>query len=319
MLKPHMTCLGNDVYFGTFPLAQLTTVEARFLHECDGSRTLAECAKAATADAVCVARLSSWLLWWERPVPSAPMPKGPIDRLVLAARHTAPWLGMGGRLALDAASKRTLVVTCFGSLGENRFVEAFPSASEVSAACHDEVELVARLTGVQQQIWDFPDDARRQMLFTTGLDVDDLAADTTRAQVLDLIESLRPSEVFAPAALDSSADALLLFNTVLSSFATGNLEAELHFYEDAPVIDGCRPIDEFLARFENSYLAPQTYYVDIAPAFHEKSALASGFRCTIDQHDATAWLQSAARNGSLALPTTGFAERFWRLDAAAVL
>ena len=318
VLKPHISCVGTDVYFGSFPLAQLTPVEAEFLRACTGDRSLADSARIANADAACVARLSSWLLWWGRPVLSAAISPGPVARLVLGARHSAPWLGMGGRTLIEAPGLRTLVVNCFGSLGDSPFVDAFPSLSEVSAASRDEAALLSRLAGVQHSIWEFPDSMLRETLVDSGRDVETLAATALQNQLLALIASLRPSQIFAPAALDGSPDAVLLFESMLSAFAGGLFEGELHFYEDVPPLDGYRAIDEFMSRFENSYLSPRAYDVDITSAFQEKSALVSALRCNIGQQSGNAWLQSATLRGALASPPVPYAERFWRLDVASI-
>jgi hypothetical protein len=315
LVRPQITCLDDDIYFGSFPVTRVTPIESGFLKACTGERTLADAARAADADAMCVARVASWLLWWRRPLGAEPQPSKPIDRLVFSASHTGAWLGMGARLVMEALRRRTLVVGCFGSLGETRFRDAFPTLAEVSMSGRDEAAFVAKLAGVQQEVWDFPDHVLRDAL-PAGRDLGAALGEILRTTLLDLIEKTQPSEIFAPAALGHSTDQRLLFDTLLALYADGSIQGELHFYEDEPVIAGHRRIDEFLSRFEGSYLVPREYYVDVTESFPEKLSIVDAFRCNLDRRNARAWVRSGEREGLLA--GTGRAERFWRLEVACV-
>lgn len=318
LVRPQIICVDDKVYFGSCPIAQVTQEELDFLKACTGACNLADAASAAGIEPTCVARVASWLLWWGREVTGVPLLSPPVDRLVLSATHIGAWLGMGGRMLMEARQQRTTVITCFGSIGETRFVEPFPTLGEVSMAGRDEATFVARLSGVQQRVLDFPDQALREGLELRGSGASEIIADALRATLLEIIDEYQPSQIFAPAALGISADARLIFEILLSLFAEGDIQAELHLFEDEPAIHGHRSVDEFLSRFEGAYLAPREYYVDVTAAFPEKLSLTDVFRCTMDRRAAHAWSQSAERNAMLGGGPATRAERFWNLDISSI-
>lgn len=176
--------------------------------------------------------------------------------------------------------------------------------------------LAARLAGVEQSVLDFPDEDMKARLLFEGRDIEQMVENTLRASLLRIIEERRPSQIFAPCALGESADNKLLFNILLSLYAEGSIEGELHFYEDTPATQGHRQVDEFLSRFEGSYLALSEYFVDVTPSFAEKLSLMDVFRGSVVQDTATIWSHSAQRNAVLAGLPSGIAERYWKLDVA---
>lgn len=315
LVRPHITCVDNEVYFGSCRIARVSEAESNFLKECDGRLNLADVAGRAGVDATCVTLCAHWLLWWGGQVAAAP-PSPPAERLVFTATHTGAWLGMGGRLLLETRRRRTAVVTCFGSLGESRFVEPFPTLAEVSMAARDEAAFVARLSGVEQRVLNFPDHTLRERLEASGRTASEEVPGALRSALLEVINAYRPSQIFAPAALGDAPDGRLLFETLLSLFAEGDIEGELHLFEDEPAVRGHRGVDEFLSSFEGSYLTPHEYYVDVTASFPEKASLIDVFRCTADRRAAVPWLQSAERNAALGGDAAARAERFWELNLA---
>jgi LmbE family N-acetylglucosaminyl deacetylase len=319
LVRPQITCVDDTVYFGSCPVAQVTQAELDFLKACTGAHNLADAASAAGIEPTCVARVASWLLWWDRKVIAMPQPfSPPVDRLVLSATHAGAWLGMGGRMLIEPQQYRTAVITCFGSLGETRFVEPFPTLAEVSMAGRDEAAFVAKLSGIQQRVLDFPDQALRETLAARGSGASEIISDALREAMLEIIDEYQPSEIFAPAALGPSADARLIFEILLSLFAEGDIQAELHLFEDEPAIHGHRSVDEFLSRFEGAYVAPREYYVDVTGSFPEKLSLTDVFRCSMDRREAHAWSQSAERNAMLGGGPATQAERFWNLNITSI-
>ncbi|HEV2833897.1 MAG TPA: hypothetical protein VGW58_01195 [Pyrinomonadaceae bacterium] len=317
LVRPSITCIDNEVYFGSYPIAQVSNLESNFLKECTGRFNLADAASRAGVDSTCVTLCANWLLWWGSKVSAAPLSR-PVDRLVISATHTGAWLGMGGRILLEAERHRTAVITCSGSLGQTMFVEPFPTLAEVSMAGRDEAAFVARLSGVQQRVLDFPDYSLRELLQHSGRTASEDVPDALRTKLLELIAEYQPSQIFAPAALGTCADSRMLFETLLSLFAEGEIEGELHLFEDEPAIHGHRNVDEFLSSFEGSYLTPHEYYVDVSAPFPEKLSLTDAFRCTIDKRTANAWSQSAERNAVLSGSTATRAERFWELNLTSI-
>ncbi len=318
LVRPQITWVDDKIYFGSCPIAQVTQAELDFLKACTGAHNLADTASAVGIEPTCVARVASWLLWWNRRVNGTPLMSQTVDRLVLSATHIGAWLGMGGRMLMESRQQRTAVITCFGSMGDTRFVEPFPTPAEVSMAGRDEATFVARLSGVQQRVLDFPDQALRETLEAVGDGASKIIADALRSTLLEIIDEYQPSQIFAPAALGASADARLIFEILLSLFAEGDIQAELHLFEDEPSIHGHRNVDEFLSRFEGSYLAPCEYYVDVTASFPEKLSLTDAFRCTMDRRAAQAWSQSAERNAMLGGGPAAQAERFWNLNITSI-
>jgi hypothetical protein len=316
LVRPQITCIDEEVYFGSYAIARVSSIEASFLNACTGQFSLANAAGIAGVDPTCVARVASWLLWWRQAVEASPQPRRRVDRLVLSATYPGAWLGMAGRLLMEAWAKPTAVITCMGSLGDTRFIDAFPTLAAVSMVCRDEVAFVARLAGVQQSVLDFPDEDLRARMLAEGRDIGPLVEDTLRASLLRILEEHQPAQIFAPAAMGESCDNRLLFDILVSLFAEGSIGGELHLYEDEPATEGHRQVDEFLSRFEGSYLRPSEYFVDVTSSFAERLSVMDVFRGSMDQDLAGPWSQSAQRNALLAGLSGGIAERFWELNIA---
>jgi LmbE family N-acetylglucosaminyl deacetylase len=318
VLLPQITCVGGEVYSGTCGIAQVTQSESDFLAACTGALNLTDAARSTRIEPTSIARLATWLLWWRRKVTQDPPLLTPIARLVLTAAHTSAWLGMGGRLVLESTQQPAVMVTCFGALGEVRFVEMVSSLSEAWMICRDEATLAGRLAGVQQRVLDLPDHAFCELLLETGRSSGEARRGLLRNALLDIIDEYQPLEIFAPAALGSSGDSRLLFEILVSLFAEGYVPGELHFFEDEPATNGHRAVDEFLSRFEKSYLAPNEYFVDITNSFAEKLSLMEAFQSTLYRTQRRSWARSAERNAMIGEIRAERAERFWQLTIASL-
>ncbi len=318
LVRPQIACVDQDVYFGSYAVARVSPVELAFLNACTGQLNLANAAGKAGVDAICVARVSSWLLWWRHAVEASPQPRRRVDRLVLSATHPGAWLGMAGRLLMEAPAQSTAVITCMGSLGDTHFIDAFPTLAAVSMVCRDEVALVARLARVQQSVLDFPDEDLRARMLADGRDIAPLVEDTLRVSLLRILEEHQPAQIFVPCAMGESGDSRLLFDILVSLFAEGIIGGELHLYEDEPATRGHRQVDEFLSRFEGSYLRPSEYFVDVTSSFAERLSVMEVFRGSMVQELRGPWSQTQHRNAVLAGFPGGIAERFWKLNVAPI-
>jgi hypothetical protein len=318
IVRPQLARVDHEVYFGRHPVARVTELEARFLEACSGTRTLAQAARVSRTDARCAARVSPWLIWLDRPAAASVAPSCDGTSIVPSASPVGAWLGMSGRLLQESTDRTTIVVTCFGSVAASHVPQAFATASEATMACRDEADLLARVSGVQAMAWDFPDADLRASMQSDG-DTDIALAEGLRACVAALLTRHMPTHVFAPAALGTSPDGRLLFDTVLGLYADGTLASELHFYEDAPATRGYRQVDEFVGRFEGAYFEPREYCVGIDEALSRKSALIDALRCSVSAQDRRQWLQSGQLN-ALAWGRDGVrhAERFWMLDVRGI-
>jgi LmbE family N-acetylglucosaminyl deacetylase len=312
VVLPQVSCVHNEVYFGGEFVASLTPAESQFLQCCDGKRTLAEIVRSTGADGWCVSRLARWFVWWDRAIAEATASSGVIETLVLSAGPHDAWLGMGGRLLLEPAQTATLVLMCFGSRLDTYHTEAFTTFDDVSIISRDEATLASRLGRLRQEVWEFPDFVSRNSVLS---DHAPALYDTLRDSLLTALDRYRPQQVFMPAGSNGSEDARLLFEILFSLLVEGRLEADLHIYEDTPAAEGHRPVDEFLTRFESSYLAPTEYFVDVTESAHRKSSLLEVFHCRLSRSEREAWEHSAKRNALLAgFSSSHSCERFWKVD-----
>lgn len=315
VVLPHISFVQNEVYFGNEFVSSLSTQESEFLKSCDGKRTLAEIVKSTGANAGCVSRLARWFVWWDKAVAEAPVSSSAVvENLILSTGPEDAWLGMGGRLLLEAGKTDALVLMCFGSRLDTHYREAFPTLDDVSIICRDEAALAGRLAHLRQEVWELPDFVLRNWVLADGAPA---LAEILRESLLALLDKHRPQRVFIPAATNVSADARLLFDILFALLVEGRLEAELHIYEDTPSAEGHRPVDEFLSRFESSYLAPHEYFVDVTESIHRKFSLLEIFHCRFNRPQREAWEHSAKRNALLAgFSNSHFFERFWKVDVA---
>lgn len=317
VVLPHISCFRNQVYFGGKYITSLMPAEAEFLKSCGGMRTLAEIVNDTGTDARCAAHLARWFVWWDRAISEAPEASEAIERLVLTAGPEDAWFGMGGRLLLEAPQTSTMVLTCFGTLTGTRYREVFRTPDEVSTICRDEAALAARLAHVRQQVWGIPEQDVRYWGGSNHASEQEALAAILRGIIIDVLGKYRPRQIFIPTATRLFSDAKLLFEILLSLFVEGRLKADLHIYEDAPAANGHRPVDEFLSRFESSYIAPEEYFVDVTECIHRKFSLLEVFRCRFNRLGRDAWERSARRNALLAgFSGQRFVERFWKVGVA---
>lgn len=315
ILLPHVTCLEDDVYVGNRHIARLHPHQSAFLRSCDGSRTLTEVIRATQVETVYVTQVAGWLLWWPEAVQEVSPFNGSVDRLVICTRPEEAWLGMGGRILLEAQAQRTTVLTCFSPFGGTHYAELFQTPEEFNLACRDEAALAARLAGVDHTVWGIPEHEKRIPAGFAEEHAPGLLKDILRETIECVIEELRPREVFVPGALSYSTDSGFLLSTTLSLVAEGCLQSDLYVYEDSPSVMGQRQVDEFCSLFEDSFLVPREHYVDITDARVKKTSLLDLFRCRINSFQRQEWFQSAQRNALLSsLPEASSAERFWQIQ-----
>jgi hypothetical protein len=324
---PHLSSSRGVLYFGAKALRQASEREQSLLSQCDGSVRFCDLAT-TPEDARAIAALSPWLLWWDGPLPAPPAPSLAPSRLVLSTSPASPWLAMGGRLLMEASTCPTTVVTCFGHSAQTVDPYAFGSPDEVAVITRDELSLVGRLTGVPHELWEFP---ARELRSDFDPDQSTSPSDAwlksmLREVIEETIARTNPVEIFVPASSEPDSDAGVVLDVVLAMFIDGLLGAsKIHVFESSAVVSGARAVDEFLGRFENSYLKLPEYFVDMTPRIAHKASVLEVFRSRVDRKSREQWLESTSWNSSIGdlhctCETTesrgGHAERFWAVSLA---
>ena len=309
---PHAFCADNTLFFGHRAMAEVSAVESNLLASCDGTRSLKELLDLFHCDAHAVTRIAPWLLWWDRPVPHTIDCLQRMDRVVFSTTPEGAWTGMGGRLLGSSPEEPTLITNCFGSVSEGCQPLAFPTPEQASFAARDELALAAILTGASSESWAVPDRELRLRDFPR-LSGDSVGLGSLlRGLVKTLLRRTRPSIVFAPLPGDPDSDASCLLQVLLNLYVAGDLDAEIHLYEERPAVVGERIIDEFLARFENCYLTASPYVHEMSPCIARKASLLELFRSRLDRAQRALWEQSQVRNARWnGDGKTCCAERFW--------
>jgi hypothetical protein len=316
---PHITWSRDTLYFCGRAARSASREDWMRLVQCDGSKTLLELASSRD-EARTIAAAAPWLLWWENRLGAVTAgDSGRITRLVLSPGVETAWLGMGGRLLMDAATCPTKVITCFGLTARTVESLAFLTPGDLAAITRDESSLAARLAGVTQERWEFPARELRPPGDRQSRSNVDWLKNMLREVIQQLLTGVAPKEIFVPMAVEPGSDAGVLLDVILSMYVDGLLEAsQVHIFESSPLARGHRPVDEFLSRFEKSYLHLQEYFVPLAARGLQKGSHLEVFRSCIDNPLREAWLASAARNATLSHgwllrdDESGFAERFWR-------
>jgi hypothetical protein len=235
-----------------------------------------------------------------------------MDRVVFSTTPEGAWTGMGGRLLGSSSDDLTLITNCFGSVSEGCQPLAFPTPEQASFAARDELALAAILTGAASESWSLPDRELRLREFPCPRGESVGLGSLLRGLVYALLRRTRPSIVFAPLPGDPESDASALLQVLLNLYIAGDLDAEIHLYEDQPALVGERIIDEFLARFENCYLTVSPYVHEMSSCSARKTCLLELFRSRMDRRQRALWEQSLLRNARWnGDGETSRAERFW--------
>ena len=314
---PHVSWAPHAFFFGHRPVRDAQIDHWELLLLCDGTRTLGEVMRTHDASAREAALIAPWVLWWPAPLAGSPRPAPGCARLIFGPHPEDAWLGMGGRLLLEAAERPTHIITCFGLLANALDPIAFRTANEISAITRDELALAARLAGVTHEHWELP--ARELRPHATGVaSSTEWIKSLLREVVVEAVDRMQPAEVFVPFAADPYSDAGILLEVMLALFIDGLLgDADLHVYETMDAAGGYRAVDEFLARFEQSYIVLPDYFVSITDSHVRKRALLELFRTRVDHRDCAVWLEAAARNAFVArLAPHEHAEHYWRIGLA---
>ena len=179
--------------------------------------------------------------------------------------------------------------------------------------------LAAAVLGVEARFLDLPEHALRHTsdgLQRLTLPADEIAAALATA-LYDTVAELAPEQIYAPAPLGNDPDQQLLFDTLLELYEQECFPGTgYHFYESYPLAASHLNVDDFLSRFEGSYLQLTPWSEEITDFLPEKTALLEIFRSRLGLDRRALLLDVARRNARLARLDAGAAERFWTLGEA---
>jgi LmbE family N-acetylglucosaminyl deacetylase len=332
---PHVAVDDGEVFFGRLRDEAADDAERELLELADGRTTFGEIL-ALRPHLIGAAARTRHLVWLAAPLvpPATPAPPaepaGPLC-LLLGAHPGDVELSLGGLVRQRRGSARFVHLCCFSRQVETRLPEAFASALEVTAIRRDEAQLAAAVLGLEVRYLDLPEFVlrqspdRRERLILPPEEVE--AA--LRIALHEAIAELAPAEVYAPAALGGHPDRRMLFDAVLDGFEQATFPGvRYHLYEDFPHAAAALHVDDFLARFEGAYLAPEPWFEEVSGALAEKLTVAELFRSRLDLGCRPLLWEVGRRNFRLARlgpssetgPETGpegaVCERFWTLRDA---
>ena len=212
-------------------------------------------------------------------------------------------------------NKKIIILTLFSSSPETRNFLLFKGNPEFKLASLDESLMAARFSGISHVSWNLSKDKanKRATTFVDGFIRPDLKFFQEIIQTAVL--KFNPSEIFIPGSLAMKDGSGLILNSILTLAAEGYLSQSIHIFEDVPSILGYRHIDEFYSRFEDSYLTPSEYYIDISNSVLQKYSLLKLFICNMNNSQKEMWFDSDIRNAHMyGEQNCTHAERYWKLN-----
>jgi LmbE family N-acetylglucosaminyl deacetylase len=187
--------------------------------------------------------------------------------------------------------------------------------------------MTAAMLGLRNVDFEFPDfELRMREPEERFLVCEEELEKLLKIELYRLIAETKPEEIFAPAAVGNHPDHRMVFNIILDFFDAGYFpDTRFHLYEDVPYSASYYEIDDFLARFETSYITVLSWLEEISPVLRLKNAL-----CAVYRSQASSQLLDTIDN--IAKRTAEFldseqeatagasaAERFWTLEESPLL
>lgn len=320
---PHFSVdATGQLRFGSTPLKAIEPEEADFFWRCDGRTSLreimAECPSAAGRAAT-----AQYLVWLSEPLAPAATPRDQAAErwLVLSPHPDDAELSLGGTLLARPEGVEVRNVVCFSDVIHAQVAGAFPEPVLVATVRRDEALLAGSAINMDVDFLGFPEQLYREVS-AAGRDPEPIERDVRamlKLRLHHLIKAYQPHRVFAPAAIGNHGDHRMVFDCVIE-FVDHDLfpGTAFHLYEDFPYCASGQAVDDFLARFELSYLDVSTSFVDISPVLPRKMAIAEIFRSQFNRSIATHIKRAGERTAAIAAgasPVEGVAhERYWTID-----
>jgi len=328
VVLPQFLIQNNAVSFGTTHINECDEQESRFAARCDGRTPFREI---VSHDRLVggVAATAPYLAWLKAPLDFGGAAGAGADGaregwLVVSPHPDDAELALGGTLLKHRDRIRATNLVCFSQLGHTIYPHAFVKPAEVTAVRKDEALLAAAAAGLETEFFDLPEYGLREAL-TPAKEFDDREKEVREGLKLRLYEAIvrhRPARLFAPASIGDNPDHRLVFDIVLE-FVDEDLfpDLEVHFYEDFPYAAAYEEVDDFLSRFEHSYLDVRGWSEDISEQLEEKQILCDIYRTQFKRSLGKCLEEVADRNGAVLAPDRDSAqatERFWTAGIFAV-
>ena len=327
-LLPIVAYTPEATYIGRLKLGPLSPAEITLAAGLDGSTAYGELVE-RTPSYREISPFLDHLIWWDRPLSNNPQTSNGVPCLVISPHPDDAEFSMGGWLIKQRDQQEFVHAICFTQLAYTQFPDAFPSTCEVSAVRKSEARMTGTMLGLRSVDFQFPDfDVRTREIPEEEFrereqDVENLL----RIALHRLIAETKPREIFAPAAIGNHPDHRLVFKIMLDFFDANRFPGvKIHFYEDIPYAASYYEIDNFLARFETSYITVRPWVEEISPVLNLKRTLCEVYRSQASPGFSELIDRIAARTAEfLPLPdgrgsvTSRAAERFWTLEESVLL
>lgn len=321
VLIPLVSLQPEATYIGRVAMEPFTPSQLICAASCDGLTSYEQLIE-MNPECQEIANLLDFLVWWDRPIDSVPCQ---VDEtwLVVSPHPDDAELSIGGLILNNRERIRFAHAICFSRLIRTRFPESFPTAWEASAIRKDEAALVALMVGATNIFLDFPEAFLRQGDDATSqppVDEQEIRS-LLKLALYDVICQEKPTRILAPAAIGNHPDHRIVFDIMLDLIEENRFpHSTIGFYEDAPYCASHLEIDDFLARFENSYFKPRPYFEDISAVLPGKLMLSEIYRSQFSRSIQPVLEGIAKRNASLAPRAASSvtellgAERLWTLE-----
>jgi LmbE family N-acetylglucosaminyl deacetylase len=321
--------LSLSAYPCTLPYAPRGGLEENFYAACDGSRTFGE-VLALSLDADFPPEALESMAWLDRPLAGEEPAPAPGGTVVIAAHPQDGYLSMGGWLLNRAGAPECHYVSCYSQVAETTRLMEYVTPYEVAAIRRDEAGLCGRILGCRNRFLDLPEfEIRRanaeQETWGGG---EKQLGNSLKLMLYRILEEAQPARIFAPAAIGDNPDQRMIFNAMLELFEDAWFpETEFHFYEDFPDSESYLAIDDFLARFESSYLDVEPWFENATDCLERKCNLLTVFQSLSAHGQSQAMRKIGRRNllvaddlltGQPSMKTAGSLERFWKLRTAEI-
>ena len=324
VVLPQFTIRNQSVRFGGVHVSDCDAQEERFARRCDGLTPFRE---VVAQDRLVggIAATAPYLGWLRRPLAPEEASSTPGESWLIISPHPDDAeLSMGGLLLKHRGAVQATNVVCFSQLGHTIYPHAFVKPAEVTAVRRDEALLAAAVAGMETRFFDLPEYGLREALIPAKHfdDREDELREQLKLRLYAAISEAQPTKVFAPASIGDNPDHRLVFDIVLE-FVDEDLfpDLEVHFYEDFPYAAAYEDVDDFLSRFEHSYLDVEAWSEDISEVLEEKGILCDIYRTQFRRGLNKSLEKVANRTGALldsASEPSRATERFWTAGIFAV-
>jgi LmbE family N-acetylglucosaminyl deacetylase len=321
ILLPQFSLRSGYLYFGEIKKKEVMPEEEVFLRRCDGTTQFTEILQ-SIPNVIRYAASAQYIVWWPRPVKrqhTLPQTEN-VDVVVIAAHPDDAELSLGGTLLNLRDRSHIILVTCFSRLSYTISNSAFPGVFLTSCVRRDEATLTAAMLDAEVSFLDIPEHIIRSTCGTSGKDgiLEANIKAIARMLLRTTLDRLRPKKVYAPAAMGNQPDHRMLFDITLDFVDEDAFpDTTFYLYDDVPYSSKFQHVDDFLARFENSYIQVHPYYEDIANSIAFKQEIVRVFASQFNSSISAQVEQVATRTAALASIQSGseirLAERYWEL------